>query len=593
MARALRQLDDEALERPFNKSQFIRLLSYLKPYKKRVYLALFVMVLASGASLGTPYLMSRAVGMLREGALGGIWLILLGMAALSVLGAVFTRMRVKLMDYAGRKALATLREDLFAHVQSLSFSFFDTHSAGKILVRVVNDVDALNDLFTNGIVDVLINAFTVVVLLVIMLAVNWWLTLIGLCILPILLFMIFRFKRAMSRNWQYVRSKRSNMNGYLHEALSGVRVTQAFVREEENARIFDGANEDIRRGWMRAIRYNAAFWSSLDVTGTLGTVLVYFFGVRSMAQGLRLEDLLLVIWYLNRIWMPLNTLSNFYNSLLAASASMERIFGIMDEVPKVRDSQDARVLPPIKGQVRFDKVSFAYNADKVVLKTIDLDISPGQTVALVGETGAGKTTIVNLISRFYDVTGGRVLIDGQDVRDVTLDSLRRQMSVMQQDSFTFSGTIMENIRYGRLEATDEEVMAAARAVGAEEFILQMQKGYLTEVSERGTSLSTGQKQLVSFARALLNDPRILILDEATSSVDTRTEMQIQRALRVLLQGRTSFVIAHRLSTIRNADLILVIEDGLIVEQGSHEELLLIKGGRYRALCEAQARFLQS
>jgi ATP-binding cassette subfamily B multidrug efflux pump len=593
MARPLRQLDDEVLQRPFNKTQFIRLLAYLRPYRRDVLLALLVMTAATGASLGSPYLMSRAVGMLREGRFGGIWLILTGMVALSLLGAVFTRVRVRLMDYAGRKALATLRESLFAHVQSLSFSFFDTHSAGKILVRVMNDVDALNDLFTNGIVDVLINSLTVVLLLVIMLVVNWQLTLIGLCILPVLLFLMFRFKRVMSRNWQFVRAKRSNMNGYLHEALSGMRVTQLFVREEENAQTFEGANDEIRTGWMRAIRYNAGFWSALDVTGMLGTVLVYYFGVRSMGQGLRLEDLLLVIWYLNRIWMPLNMLSNFYNSLLTASASMERIFDIMDEEPKVRDTQGARQLPQISGQVTFDDVDFAYNKDKVVLNKVNLDIKPGQTVALVGETGAGKTTIVNLISRFYDVTGGAVRIDGHDIREVTLESLRSQMSVMQQDSFTFSGTILDNIRYGRLDATTEEVIAAARAVGADEFIRQMPKGYETEVSERGSSLSTGQKQLVSFARALLNDPRILILDEATSSIDTRTEMLIQQALAVLLRGRTSFVIAHRLSTIRNADVILVMEDGRIVEQGNHEQLIGLPCGRYRALCEAQVRFMQT
>jgi ATP-binding cassette subfamily B protein len=593
MARALRQLDDEVLERPFNKSQFMRLMGYLKPYKKQVMLALLVMVIATFASLGSPYLMSRAIGMLEEGEYSGIWVILLGMAALAALGALFTRYRVRLMDFAGRRALSTLREDLFAHIQSLSFSFFDTHSAGKILVRVVNDVNALNDLFTNGIVDVLINALTVILLLAIMLAVNWKLTLIGLCIMPLLLYLIFRFKRVMSKNWQFVRSKRSNMNGYLHEALSGVRVTQFFVREEKNAQIFEGANDEIRTGWMRAIKYNAGFWSSLDVTGTIGTVLVYYFGVQFMDQGLQLADLLLVLWYLNRIWMPLNMLSNFYNNLLAASASLERIYEIMDEVPRVRDSDQAKDLPPISGQVVFDHVTFAYNQDKVVLNDVSLHVKPGQTVALVGETGAGKTTIVNLISRFYDVTKGSVKIDGYDIRDVKLDSLRTQMSVMQQDSFTFSGTIMENIRYGRLNASDEEVIAAARAVGADAFIMQMPKGYQTEVSERGTSLSTGQKQLVSFARALLNDPKILILDEATSSVDTKTELEIQRALDILLKNRTSFVIAHRLSTIRNADLILVIEDGKIAEQGSHEELIRLPNGHYRQLCEAQARFMQA
>jgi ATP-binding cassette subfamily B protein len=568
-------------------------LGYLKPYRKQVFLSLLAMTAATFAGLGSPFLMSRAVGILSEGRMDGLWLILLGMGLLAGAGAVLTRLRVRLMDTSGRKALATLREDLFRHIQSLSFSFFDTHSAGKILVRVVNDVDALNDLFTNGIINVLIDTFTILLLLVITLAISWQLTLIGLCIMPLLILIIFRFKQTMRKKWQIVRSKRSNMNGYLHEALSGMRVSQAFVREEENARIFEGANDDIRARWLNAIRYNAAFWPALDVTGTLGTVLVYFFGVRYMDAGLRLEDLLLVLWYLNRFWQPLNTMSNFYNSLLTASASMERIFEIMDEQPKVKDSLNARPLPRITGHVQFKNVSFSYSSDKTVLREVDLDIKAGQTVALVGETGAGKTTIVNLISRFYDVTAGAVLIDGYDLKEVTLDSLRSQMSVMQQESFTFSGTIMENIRYGRLNARDDEVIAAARAVGADEFISRLPKGYQSEVSERGTSLSTGQKQLVSFARAMLNDPRILILDEATSSIDTRTEMQIQNALEVLLNGRTSFVIAHRLSTIRKADLILVVEEGRIIEKGSHYELLRLPGGRYRALCEAQVQFINS
>ncbi|HSK69117.1 MAG TPA: ABC transporter ATP-binding protein [Candidatus Limnocylindria bacterium] len=592
MARPMRQLEDEVLERPFNKNQFFRLLAYLRPYRREVYLSVAAMAAAAVAGLGAPYLMSRAVGVLAEGRTDGVWPAALGMAALAALGAWLTRLRVRWMDTAGRKALAALREDLFRHVQSLSFSFFDTHSSGKILVRVINDVDALNDLFTNGIINVLIDALTVVLLIALMLLVNWQLTLIGLCILPALTLVIFGVKRQMRVKWQIVRAKRSNMNGYLHEALTGMRVTQAFVREDENSAIFRGANRDIRRSWMEAIRYNAAFWPLLDLTGTAGTALVYFFGVRFMGTGLRLPDLLLVLWYLHRFWMPLNTLSNFYNSLLTASASMERIFEVMDEPPRVKDREGAYPLPEIRGHVRFEGVTFAYNAEKVVLRDVSLDVPPGSTVALVGETGAGKTTIVNLISRFYDVTGGRVTIDGHDLRDVTLDSLRGQMSVMQQESFTFSGTILDNIRYGRLDADDDEVIAAAKAVGADAFVARLPKGWQTEVSERGASLSTGEKQLVSFARALLNDPRILILDEATSSVDTRTEMQIQKALETLLRGRTSFVIAHRLSTIRKADLILVVEGGEIAERGTHEELIRLPGGRYRALCEAQARFMK-
>ena len=396
----------------------------------------------------------------------------------------------------------------------------------------------------------------------------------------------------MRLRWQRVRVKTSTMNGYLHESLTGMRVTEAFVREDENADTFRNVNNDIRRSWMKAVTINNVFWPALDMTGNIGTVLVYIFGVRFMqSDGLMLADLLLLLWYLGRFWEPLNTLSNFYNNLLSAMASMERIFEIMDTESDIQDKEGAKPIPPIQGRVTFDHVSFTYDNEKMVLQDVSFDIPAGQTIALVGPTGAGKSTVVNLISRFYDVTGGRVLIDGHDVRDVELQSMRKQMSVMMQDSFIFSGTIMDNIRYGRLDATDEEVIQAAKTVSAHDFIMRMPKGYMTEVNERGSSLSQGQKQLISFARALLNDPKILILDEATSSIDTHTEMLIQKALDVLLKGRTSFVIAHRLSTIRNADCIMVVRDGHIAERGNHDELIKIPGGHYRGLCEAQYRFM--
>lgn len=371
-----------------------------------------------------------------------------------------------------------------------------------------------------------------------------------------------------------------------------MRVIQSFDREKENAETFDQVNEEARHIWIRALRPNSLFWPVLDLTGTIGTILVYIFGVRFMQQStLTLANLLLLIWYLGKFWEPLNTLSNFYNSILTAAASMERIFEIMDTESAVQDKAGASPLPPINGQVTFDHVCFGYNSEKTILNDVSFDIKPGMTVALVGPTGAGKSTVVNLISRFYDVTVGRVMIDGHDIRDVQLLSLHRQMSVMMQDSFIFSGTIMDNIRYGRLDATDDEVIRAAKTVYAHEFIMNLPNGYQTEVNERGSMLSTGKRQLISFARALLNDSKILILDEATSFIDTRTEMLIQKAIEVLLKGRTSFVIAHRLSTIRNADLIMVVNDGNIIERGTHEELTKIPGGHYRALCEAQYRFM--
>ncbi|HIU45988.1 MAG TPA: ABC transporter ATP-binding protein [Candidatus Fimadaptatus faecigallinarum] len=594
MAKMLRQIDDEALERPFNKAQFIRLIKYMGPYKRNVCIALVLMTIATLSSLGSTMLLSRAVDTLDSGAQEMLMYYVGGMVVLAALGALCTRHRIRLMDTAGRKALATLREDLFNHIQGLSFSFFDSRSPGKILVRVINDVNSLNDLFTNGIVNVLIDCFTLILLLLIMLWVNWQLTLLSLCILPVLFIIIFKIKREMRKRWQITRMKTSNMNGYLHESLSGMRVTEAFVREDENLDTFSNVNDDIRKSWMRAIQINNAFWPMLDLTGTIGTILVYYVGISLMGNAsapLELAELLLIIWYLGRFWEPLNTLSNFYNNILSATASMERIFEIMDTPADVQDKPGAYDLPPIKGRVEFDHVNFYYDPENPVLNDVSFVAEPGQTIALVGATGAGKSTIVNLISRFYDVCGGSLKIDGHDIRDVKIDSLRKQMSVMMQDSFIFSGTIMDNIRYGRLDATDEEVIAAAKAVHAHEFIMQMQKGYQTEVNERGSSLSTGQRQLISFARALLNDPKILILDEATSSIDTHIELLIQDALEVLLRGRTSFVIAHRLSTIRNADCIMVMRDGKIAERGNHDELIRIPNGQYKELCDAQYRFL--
>ena len=592
MPRLLRQTDDEALERPFNKDQFVRLMRYMLPYKKNVAIALALMVVAALCSLGQPMLLSNAISDLQTGDASRTTLLVVGMVAFAAVGALCTRTRVWLMDQSGRKALARLRQELFDHLQGMSFSFFDTRSAGKLLVRVINDVNSLNDLFTNGIVNVLVDVFTLIVLLVVMLVVNWKLTLIGMCVMPFTIFVIFKVRRMMRKRWQVVRMKSSNLNGYLHESLAGMRVTEDFAREPENYEAFSDVGNDIRKSWMHAIYLNNSFWPMLDMTGNIGTALVYYFGVRLMGGGaLNLAGLLLILWYLGRFWQPLNTLSNFYNSVLTAMASMERIFEIMDTPSAIQDKPDAYPLPPVKGKVEFDHVTFYYDPAKPVLKDVSFTVQPGQTIALVGPTGAGKSTVVNLVSRFYDVVGGAVKIDGHDIRDIQLRTLREQMSVMMQDSFIFSGTIMDNIRYGRLDATDEEVIAAAKAVHAHDFIMEMEKGYQTEVNERGSSLSVGQRQLVSFARALLNDPKILILDEATSSIDTRTELLIQEALNVLLKGRTSFVIAHRLSTIRNADCIMVIQGGHIAEAGTHDQLIDIPGGHYRGLCEAQYRFL--
>ena len=592
----LRVIDDEVIERPFDKRQFLRLLTFLKPYKYKVAFALFLMVVAAVTSLLLPMLMSNSIDEIDMGNAANFPFYLIGMVACSAIGALCVRYRARIMDTAGRSAIADLRQTLFNHIQNLSFNFFDTRSAGKIMVRVINDVNSLNDLLTNGVVNVFIDCVTLVLLLVLMLFVNWKLTLISMSIVPFLLLILFGLKRKMRRNWQVVRSKISNMNGYLHESLSGMRVTEAFTREEENSTIFEDTNNDIRHSWMRAIKLNNLFWPSLDTVSTVGTILVYVFGVAMLGDNVAAGEitvgtLLLILWYLGRFWEPLNNLANFYNNVLVAMASCERIFEILDTPIQIDNKEGCYDLPNITGTVDFDDVTFSYDPEKVILKNVSFHVEPGQTIALVGPTGAGKSTVVNLISRFYDVDSGKVTIDGHDVRDVDLHSLRKQMSVMMQDSFIFSGTIMDNIRYGKLDATEEEVIAAAKAVHIHDTIMAMEKGYYTEVNERGSRLSTGQKQLISFARALLNDPKILILDEATSSIDTHTEILIQKALETLLKGRTSFVIAHRLSTIRKADCIMVVQDGKIAERGTHDELIAA-GGHYADLCAAQYRFLQ-
>jgi ATP-binding cassette subfamily B protein len=494
----LRNLDDEVMEAPFDKRLFLRMLSYLKPYKKQMAIAFGLMIVASGASLLNPYLLSRAVGMLSVGDYSRIPLLFLGMVASVAVGGLCLRMRVRTMDVAGRKAIAALRQDLYNHIQTLSLPFFDSRSAGKIMVRVINDVNSLNDLFTGGIINVLVDCLTLVLLVCIMFAINWKLTLVALCSLIVLMVIIMTLKRRMRKAWQVVRAKTSTMNGYLHESLSGMRVTQAFVREKLNKEIFDETNADIKKSWLNAVGINNLFWPFIDTLSAIGTAGVYIAGVIFMGPagsvgGLTLADLVALLWYLGRFWEPINNLSNFYNSILAAMASLERIFEIMDTQPLVFDpSDDIPELPPIEGRIEFDHVSFGYDAGQSVLKDVSFTVQPGQTVALVGPTGAGKSTIVNLVSRFYDVTDGALRIDGHDVRDVKLLSLRRQMSVMLQDSFIFSGTILANIRYGRLDATEEEVVEVCKAVHVHAFIMSLKRGYHTEVNERGSSLSTGK-----------------------------------------------------------------------------------------------------
>ena len=586
--------DDEALEKPFNKEQFKRLMSYMKPYKKQLLITLVLMIVAAVCGLLGPLILQLAIDkyMFKE-KLAGLLLITLAYLGVNLISMLCVRTRVRIMVVVGQEVLFRLRQDLFNHIQKLSFTFYDSRPAGKILVRIINDVNSLSDLLTNGIINVVTDVFTLIVALAFMFSIHFRLALITLTTVPLMVLVIFMLKRTIRVRWQTVRKKVSNMNAYLHESLAGMRVTQVFVREPETREVYRQLRSDIYSTWMNAIKVNNLFWPSIELIAAIGTVLIYWFGLQFLDQGTVTVGVLVAFTgYVWRFWQPLNNLCNFYNSLLVAMASTERIFELLDVRPDITDGENAVEMPPIKGEVRFDNVTFYYEPEKPVLENVSFTVRPGETIALVGPTGAGKTTIVNLISRFYDVVDGRVLIDGVDIRDVSLNSLRKQMGVMLQDPFIFSGTVMDNIRYGKLDATDEEVMEAARVVYAHEFIKDMEDGYYTEVQERGSRLSQGQKQLISFARALLADPKILILDEATSSIDTRTEILIQSGLRELLKGRTSFVIAHRLSTIRNADRIMVIDHGRIMECGSHDELIKKKGIYYN-LYRAQYRYLMA
>jgi ATP-binding cassette subfamily B protein len=489
-----------------------------------------------------------------------------------------------LMADVTNRVLLSIRQELYTHIQSLSFHFFDSRPTGKILARIIGDVNSLKEVLSDSVTKLIPDLLTVIGVAVIMLLKNWKLAMSALLMLPVLIFFMFLIQMKAHRLWQIHRKKNSNLNAFIHEDISGIRIVQSFAAEQETQTEFETFSEEHRTSFVNAVRVADLFSSLVEITWGVGGFLLYFIGIRIVgAEKIGIGTFMAFSTYIGMFWSPIRNLASFYNKIVTNISAAERIFDILDTPAEIDDREGAYLLPQIAGRVAFDHVSFAYTdePEQLVLRDVSFSVQPGETIALVGPTGAGKTTIVNLISRFYDVTSGRITIDGHDVQAVTLASLRRQMGVMTQDTFLFSGTIRENICYGRPEATTEEMIAAAKAVHAHEFIMEMEDGYDTVVSERGSRLSIGQRQLLAFARTMVSDPRILILDEATSSIDTQTEQMVQAGIEALLKGRTSFVIAHRLSTIRGADRIFYVDDHHIIEAGKHEELMQREGAYYR------------
>lgn len=594
-----RYREDEEIDQPFNWAQLRRLLSYVGPYRGLTAAATTFTVLGAVMQLVRPLLLGLAVNVMvpphplpvatmerRLDIYAGAYLL----SFVVNWGCNF--LQTRLTTRLGQSVLVDLRRHLYSHIQSLSLNFFDSRSVGSVLVRVTNDVNALNDLFTNGIVTLLTNAFMLAGIVIVMLVLRWDLALACFAVIPLLMVISTGVRQRIRLSWQVVRRRLTRINSHLNEAIQGIRVTQAFTREAENRRFFHQINHQYYETWKVAQQWSSVFSPLVTVTGALGTVVVFVYGAHMYRAGtITLGLLVSFVQYVAQFWSPISQLGMLYNSLLQAMASSERIFQFLDFQPLISSTAGAPELPTVQGAVEFDRVEFSYDGRRKALNGVSFSVRPGQMVALVGHTGAGKTSVVNLITRFYDPQAGRILIDGRDVREVDLASLRRQVGVVLQDTILFSGTVRDNLRYGRLDATDAEVEAAAAAVNAHEFIRLLPQGYETEVQERGSRFSVGQRQLLSFARALLADPRILILDEATSSIDTQTEILIQKALARLLQGRTSFVVAHRLSTIRQADQIIVFDHGQIVETGTHEQLL-DGDGVYASLLRAQFRFLE-
>lgn len=575
--------DDETSQERSKIQTLKRLFSYLLAYKWQLVLVLFIMGYGVLISLVNPLIYESAIdNYIAVGNLSGLYRLLVLALILNLMLVIVIKLRMYIMAKVCNNILLTIRQELYTHIQKLDFQFFDSRPTGKILSRIIGDINSLKDVLSNCVTTLIPDGFTVIAVVAIMIYKNPKLALACMLPIPVMAGLTVWIEVKAHPRWQSFRKKAANLNAFIHEDMAGIRIIQSFHAQKETRDTFDILIGEHRGAFMDAVRISDAFGSVIDFFWGLGCIFLYFSGIVILGvEEVSVGTFIAFGAYLTMFWQPIHNISNFYNQLVTNIAGAERIFEIMDTPPAIADGKEVEEMPEIIGEVTFEHVSFSYDEQTKVLDDVSFRIKPGETIALVGPTGAGKTTIVNLISRFYDVQQGKVSVDGKEVKKVSIESLRRQMGIMTQDNFLFSGTIKDNIRYGKLDATDEEIIAAAQAVGAHDFIMKLDKGYDTELTERGGGLSIGQKQLLAFARTMVSMPKILILDEATSSIDTKTELLVQSGIEHLLQGRTSFVIAHRLSTIQKADRIFVIDDGRIVEEGNAKELLEKKGLYYQ------------
>lgn len=574
--------DDETLASVSKKKTLLRLFRYLLDYKLQIALVLFLMLCTVAITLANPLIIKRAIDVhIKNRDIKSLISLGIFAAALNIALVILIQIRMYIMARMSNQVLLTIRQELYTHIQTLSFRFFDSRPTGKILARIIGDVNSLKNVLSNSVTTLIPDFITICAVVLIMVILDVKLALAAMASLPLMIVGVTLIQNLSHVRWQIHRKKGSNLNAFIHEDMSGIRVIQSFTAEDETAGTFDTLLEEHRKSFIDAVVLADGFGPIVDLCWGLGTLSLYFAGVKLIGADIVSAGTLITFGtYISMFWRPVMNLSNFYNQLITNVAGAERIFEILDTKPDITDAACVRALPEVQGAVRFDHVSFSYDEDTLVLSDVSFQVRPGETIALVGPTGAGKTTIVNLISRFYDIQKGEIYIDNENIRDISIESLRSQMGIMTQDNFLFSGTIKDNIRYGRLDASDEEIIEAAKAVNAHDFIMKLENGYDTVLKERGAGLSIGERQLLAFARTMVSQPGILILDEATSSIDTHTELLVQQGIEALLKGRTSFVIAHRLSTIQKADRIFYIDQGKIMEEGSSKELLEKKGLYY-------------